>query len=199
MRIGIDVDGVLADFNTSFIERVIAVTGKDLFPPRPFEIPTWDYPQHYGYTNKECSAVWESIKADTSFWFNLGAYATTADDVQRLHELNDGDNDIYFITSRPGVEAKEQTEMWLIYQGYNAAPTVLISSEKGLCAKALKLDLYIDDRWENVKNVVETEPTCQTYLFDRPWNQHADPSFRSRVSSVRTAFALYSGLFKKVA
>ena len=53
MRIGFDVDGVLADFNKRFIERVIAITGRDLFPPRPFDIPTWNYPEHYGYTAEE--------------------------------------------------------------------------------------------------------------------------------------------------
>ena len=36
MVIGLDVDGVLADFNTPFIARIIQVTGRDLFPPRPF-------------------------------------------------------------------------------------------------------------------------------------------------------------------
>ncbi len=50
LKIGVDVDWVLANFNDSFIERVIKVTGEDKFPPRPFDITTWDYPQVYGYS-----------------------------------------------------------------------------------------------------------------------------------------------------
>jgi uncharacterized HAD superfamily protein len=48
--------------------------------------------------------------------------------------------------------------------------TVLISSEKGLCARALNLDYYIDDKWENCVDV-GMESNTKVYLLDRPWNQ----------------------------
>ncbi len=173
MRIGIDVDGVLADFNRSFIERVIEVTGKDLFPPRPFDIPTWDYPQHYGYTNTECSLVWENIKTDDSFWYQLFPYDGAPEFLSKLHG---GHHDIYFITSRPGLNTKSQTENWLEFHHYGmdtevySYPTVLISSDKGGCAKALKLDLYIDDRTENCLDVNHASPGTRTIMLARPWN-----------------------------
>lgn len=168
MIIGLDIDGCLADFNTSFINRVIQVTGKDLFPPRPFDIPTWDYPQHYGYREGEVSAVWENIKVDVNFWFGLSGYPDADDALEMIsHRTAD---DIYFITSRPGKEAKEQTEMWLMDYGVDN-PTVLISSQKGLCAAALRLDAYIDDRWENVVDVSQWgKLRTKTFLLDRPWN-----------------------------
>lgn len=181
MRVGVDVDGVLAAFNESFIERVIDITGRDLFPSRPFDITTWNYPESYGYTADEVSEVWADIKADRSFWHCIPAYPDT---LKALHYLADrahyGD-DVYFITARPGVNAKEQTERWIADRCPWMRPTVLISSHKGLCAQALNLDVYIDDRWENCLETASMHwkgaaPTCRTYLMNRPWNQENDAS-----------------------
>ncbi len=169
MRIGIDVDGVLADFNRSFIERVITVSGKDLFPPRPFDIPTWDYPEHYGYTPEETKIVWESIVADPTFWASLSPYPDTADFLSPLANRAD---DVYFITSRPGTRSKAQTERWLRMHGYHSRPTVMISSKKGLCAEALDLDFYLDDRDHNCYDVWDRRsPKTLVALMDRPWNK----------------------------
>jgi 5'(3')-deoxyribonucleotidase len=172
MRIGIDVDGVLADFNTSFIERVIQVTGKDLFPARPFDILVWDYPQSYGYTSKEVSAVWENIKADPTFWYSLAPYGDTLDALATIRDLANY-HDIYFITARPGIVAKQQTERWLRSMGGDPSwgPTVLISSDKLGCVKALGIELYIDDKTENCQS---TQLACSTLLMSRPWNRKAE-------------------------
>lgn len=200
MRIGIDVDGVLADFNKTFIERVISVTGVDLFPARPFNIRTWNYPESYGYTKEQVDDVWQVIKADRLFWGSLEKYPTTLADLDCLtHRIIVEHDDVYFITARPGVEAKYQTEMWIQHRSlYGAAtwiPTVLISSHKGLCAQALDLDIYIDDRWENVAQVNgmhwrNEKPRCKTFLMDRPWNQEYDAERNgiARVSSVTGMF-----------
>lgn len=171
MILGIDCDGVLADFNSAFIDRVIAVTGRDLFPPRPFDIPTWNYPEWYSYTRQEVSDVWEDIKRDPLFWATLPVYPDTTQALRRLETLAYNGADVYFITARPGVRAKAQTEEWLQASGYShQLPTVLVASEKGLCATALGLDVYLDDRWENAVDVAYT-PT-RTFLLNRPWNMH---------------------------
>lgn len=192
MRIGVDIDGVLADFNASFINRVIAVTGRDLFPPRPFEIPTWNYPEFYGYTQKETSLVWENVKNDPWFWGDLPAYETTAAAIECLDRQHRRGDDIYYITSRPGIAAKWQTERWLHNQWQRASKrspvfTVLISSAKGLCAQALQLDRYIDDRWENVCDVATTSP-CKAYLLDRSWNRENGADYSPRIFFLEEMF-----------
>lgn len=170
MIIGVDIDGVLADFNGSFIERVIQVTGEDKFPPRPFDIPLWNYPEHYGYTAEENSAVWENIKSDRTFWRTLEPYPDARAALAYLDEVTRHD-DLYFVTARPGVAAKIQTEYWLTTHGYEY-PTVLIASDKASIAQALKFDVYIDDRWENCE-AVRTRSRAKVFLMSRPWNYDA--------------------------
>lgn len=170
MRIGVDVDGVLARFNESFAQRLVDVTGRSLIPTGA-DFPCWGWPSHYGYTAAEESATWENVRQDKTFWFRLGAYDDTHTVLLELLRLQLIGHDIYFITSRPGVRAKQQTEDWLRVQGFASTPTVLISSAKGMCAQALCLDSYVDDRWENVVDVAESTLTCHTCLLDRPWNQ----------------------------
>ncbi len=191
MRIGIDVDGVLADFNTAFILRVIKETGKDLFPRRPFDIPTWNYPESYGYTNDEVHAVWTAIKGDPQFWLNLPPYADTLQSLSVLSQKSHSGNDLYFVTSRPGINAKSQTEKWLRENGFKDRPTVLISSHKGQCAEALDLDYYIDDRDLNVQDVSDTRGALTNiFLLDRPWNRvFAEASYHvTRISTLSEMF-----------
>lgn len=167
MIIGCDIDGVLSDFNTSFVDVVISVTGKDLFPPRPFEIPTWHYPEHYGYSNDELRTVWAQIEQDPLFWFNLSPYPDASRFLQAVHAMN---ADVYFITSRGGVAVKLQTEAWLTLYGY-PAPTVLISGQKGTLCSALNVTHYIDDKTENCGDVRDYSPETQCYMLERSWNR----------------------------
>lgn len=195
MKIGIDVDGVLADFNSEFIKRCVAVTGKDLFPARPFDIPTWHYPQHFGYSEAEMAfpngPVWAHVIDDPTFWYQLFPYDGVP---EFLSQLDSSQHDIYFITNRPGVTAKMQTENWLEFHNFGlqtdafSYPTVLISTEKGLCAKALGLDLYIDDKTENCMDVNHVSPKTRTIMLARPWNKPLQGI--ARIESLKYFFAL---------
>lgn len=185
MRIGVDIDGVLARFNEDYIKMCIKLTGRDLFGP-DFQPRVWDFPENQGYTVAEVLAVWGRIKTSLDFWFNLKPYHDTQTALELLTEHEDMGSDLYFITARPGYKAKDQTERWLeTYAPFNArTPTVLISSMKGLCAKALALDVYIDDRYENVVNVREMSPKTKVFLMDRTWNQSEGGILRGDVTRV---------------
>lgn len=185
MIIGCDLDGVFAQFNEAFAKRIAAVSSRDLIPADA-DFPCWQWPAHYGYTREEESATWDVVEVDPKFWQHLGAYPDTYEALKLLHTITvERGDDVYFVTSRPGVAAKVQTERWLRCHGF-PTPTVLISSAKGQVARALKFDAYVDDRWENAVDVAghnrivwETgdmtprwvSSTTRTYLVDRPWNR----------------------------
>lgn len=193
-RIGVDVDGVLARFDTKFIDTFCKITNKDLFPPRPFDPPCWNYPELYGYSNTECAAVWDHIKKSYFFWQTLPDYPETKEALWQLYGRILAGDDVYFITTRPSsgtATAKAQTERWLQARvGANFNPTVLVTGEKGDACNILDIDVYIDDKWENCTDVACAEDEnaknigVTVYMVDRPWNrdyQHLAPTYGIKV------------------
>ncbi len=170
MKIGIDCDGVIANFNEAYMDLIVATTGKDLFLPKPYLIQTWAYPEALGYTRKEVSRVWDVIKKDENFWFLLPSLPGAEDFLIDLATL---DAEVYFITSRVGVNVKRQSEYWLMARGY-ILPTVLITPQKGDACRILSLDFYIDDKVENCKDVFDRSLFTRGYMLAQPWNEQVE-------------------------
>ena len=215
IRIGIDVDGILARFTTAYQRLVVEVAGVDLFKPGDAtDPPCWSWPEYRGYDKKVISEVWSRIKTSHDFWMGLSelpdccTLRTLILDLQRWHE-------VYFVTSRVGKDVKWQTEQWLMLHLQIDQPTVLISSEKGLVAKALKLDVYVDDNADNVNDVIlRTDPTVagmavpgsyrtRTYLVDKSYNREPgiseEPvSVDSRVTRVATLGQMFDRELKNL-
>lgn len=189
MRIGIDLDGVLANFTLAYTLTTISITGRDLFPAGWMSSaafpPCWDYPQAYGYTDEDMTRVWREITKPSGFakgfWRDLTVM--NQEDIKAVRSLQQR-HDVYFMTVRPGETARQQTDAWL--EDVGLTPCTLICASKGPLAAALQLDAFIDDRPENCRNVQDACPRCRVFLLDAPYNQEADGSFH-RVISVRHA------------
>jgi uncharacterized HAD superfamily protein len=172
MRIGIDVDGVLAAFNEAFIELIKHELNIELPPVSGTYPDVWSYHRRDGVSAKQDQQLWNVIKT-TPFWSTLHAMAGAPDAVRRLNALANMGNDVYFITSRPGALAKYYTEFWLRGHGM-MNPTVLIAIDKGPIAEALNLNVFIDDKIENIKEVLMCAPWVKCYIVDAPYNQDVD-------------------------
>lgn len=180
MKIGIDIDGVLADFQPAYRAALIKATGKDLYPDADYNAcyPCWQHPQHWGYTNADNKAAWAIIADNEFFWEHLEGYPNTEEALFNIHQnIAMRYWEVYFITDRPGKWPKIQTERWL--RGKNTLnmtnrdefrPTVLVTGEKGQMANALKLDSYIDDKWENCLDVWNASGQTHVWMLERPWN-----------------------------
>lgn len=188
-NIGFDVDGVLSDFVPPYRKLIVDVTGHDLFPA-DFDSAnpaTWHFEKALGYTNRELDKVWAAIRASNVFWSQ--AKALPGMDALRAAYLDGGlrKENLYFITARPGITAKAQTEIWLQNQGIRL-PTVLMAADKGTAARLLDLDAYIDDKLENYWDVrqARTENDVErgvNVLLDYAHNQ-SDTMTERRVKSV---------------
>lgn len=187
MKIGVDIDGVLADFTKSFNALVRAEFGIEL----PYPAPTWQWHREGGVTKQQDNQLWNIIKT-THFWATLVPMPGAIDAIARLDQLSHDGHDVYFITSRPGKLAKFHTEWWLKAYGMNF-PTVLVTSDKGPVVKGLGLDIFIDDKPENNLEVLEAvgrSPKVHVFLVDAPYNQWADnPSvYGVRIHSLGEVF-----------
>ncbi len=192
MRIGFDIDGVLADFISAYQQLFVLLTGRDTFEAGDnLAPPTWDWPTLRGYTAEETSSVWKVIRMDSAFWFRLVPTDGLLALAQVFYALEQpsGGHDVYFLTDRAGVCPKRQTEMWLRhwlpYRMAHVAPTVLLTADKGGAARALRLDCYIDDKRQNAVEVAVCSPGTRNYLLNRPYNAGSVPPRVRRVESVR--------------
>jgi FMN phosphatase YigB (HAD superfamily) len=192
MRIGFDVDGVLANFNAAYMRLVTEVTGRNLFP-KDYEPHTWNYPETFGYTKDEVTETWRRIGLDPEFWYRLsplpGAY--TLQDNWR--KILDAGHDVVFATARPGLNPEMQTAAWLRNVGVTYTD-VTVTNGKGPFCLDRYVDCYIDDKLENIQDVVKTSPATRAYLLDRAYNAADDfPRRYVRVPTVE-AFFVAEGL-----
>lgn len=168
MRIGVDIDGVLANFTDAYAKILTKQTGVK-FPKLSAEWPTvWYWEREAGITKLQERAAWKEIE-DTHFWGVLIPLPGAIEALQHLNVMAQTGHEVYFITSRPGARAKHLTEMWLRGHGVEY-PTVIIAHEKGPLAAALKLDVFIDDKMENVRDVANARDKTRVYIIDSPYN-----------------------------
>lgn len=169
MRIGCDLDGCLTDFNSAFIELIQKETGIQLPSPSATYPTVWNYHRAGGVSAQQSDAIWDYIKS-SSFWATLHPLKGALDAVQVLDFMTRAGHDVYFITSRPGTFAKYHTETWLKLAGMSN-PTVLIADDKGPVVAGLQLDVFIDDKPENIVDAVTARPAVRAYVIDAPYNR----------------------------
>lgn len=177
-----DIDGCICDFNTGFaklLKKVNPVPKVDIFDSGFPAI--WGWPKHYGYSSEDEDKAWTEVKNSGMFWRSLYPYVTAWDDLEFLQSLSKK-HDIYFVTTRPGNTAKDESEQWLIGHGFKR-PTVIISYDKPLFCAAVKANIIIDDKPDNMREANGVE----TMLFCRPYNVAEQGSFSRNVNSYREA------------
>jgi hypothetical protein len=170
LRIGFDIDGVLAD-----MERALVIEAEKLFGPSvtsqkphgpaehasmgdivPSEIvDNAPLRQELQLTAKQRRQLWRHVQAIDNFWESLGEIEPGI--VGRLATLVRERNwEVIFLTRRPetaGARAQIQTQRWLVAQGYSMPSVFVVTGSRGRIAAALSLDLMVDDTPENCVDI----------------------------------------------
>jgi len=166
LRIGLDIDGVLADFEKAFLEYM----GK-----QGHEITSWNDPLFRKY--------FKLVSDDHSFWVNL-------DKTEDLKNKPLGFNPKVYITARP--VPTEVTEYWLFEKNhFPMAPveTVGHDNSKVEICKKYKLDLFVDDAYHNYEELNRAGVPC--LLRTRKHNTSYNVGSR-RISSVHDLEKIWS-------
>lgn len=170
-RIGIDVDGVLSNFNYNYAKILTELSGIPFPDFRTCEPNTWFYDRAAGVSKAVETAAWDKIKSNDYFWMDLLAYSGVPEFLWKLAMTADH-QDIYFITNRMGSRALHQTRLWLKWHGWSDPDcNVLLSGKKGAAAVALDLDVYLDDKTENCEDVVRESPKTSCFMYAKPYNR----------------------------
>ncbi len=165
LRLGFDIDGVLADFRPALDARAL---------------------ERYGVVNTETRLQMEASildKEDFSFWRRL----------KPLHEPGVGQwlysstpSYRYFITRRPPCTTPA-TQAWLRQYVVFSDSDILITGavEKGDIVAGLFLDAYFDDDPIQCAQVTTKSPKTQVFLVSRPHNVWFDMNVWNREHNSR--------------
>ena len=106
-------------------------------------------------TNGQTAAVWRELSSTPNFWETLSEIEPGM--IKRLAALTEERRwEVLFITSRPraqGRTVQRQSQRWLEKMGFPLPSTYVVHGSRGLIAKALQIDVVVDDRPENCLDV----------------------------------------------
>lgn len=159
MRLGIDLDGVVANFTKGWIDFYNRDFGTDL---RVELADTWD-----GLTSithfEDMDAFWEwssNLDGRSLFWH----LETFPGAVEALHDLSGKGHDIVILTMKPPF-AVEDTHDWIVSRGIPTTE-IHILEDKWL----VDCDVYLDDGPHVLPGLVVHRPDRVVCRYVRPWN-----------------------------
>ncbi len=159
MRLGIDLDGVVANFTLGWMTRYNADFGTSL---RPDQVREWGamIPLTH-FNNMREFWRWANNGSDPSIFRDLPTYPGAVEAIQRLavgHE-------IVIITTKPPW-AIEDTRLWIVEVGI-PAEEVHFTSDKW----RIDCDVYLDDAPHQIEELAQNRPDRVVCRFVRPWNK----------------------------
>jgi len=158
LRLGIDLDGVVADFNTGWMTRYNAEQGTHLTPDQVTHWGAMIPLTHFA----SMTDFWRWARNDDGpgLFRHLPMLPDAHDALKRLSKHHQ----IVIITTKPRW-ANAETFSWI---GDNAIPTreVHIIGRKWL----IDCDIYLDDGPHNLEALVKHRPDSVVCRFVQPWN-----------------------------
>ena len=162
LRIGFDVDGVLADFRTAFREAAVRCLRREVDDASEGD----DTPNVL--TLKDVRRVWEYIGKTPNWWMEVPAFEP--DQIARLYAITRATGwEVFFLTKRPpsaGDSVQFQTQWWIERFGFYLPAVLTVPGSRGEIANGLRLDLLVDDQLINCVEVVSAS-TAKAVLMLR--------------------------------
>ena len=192
LRIGIDVDGVIADFRTAFHAAAVRCLRRDV-------AESDDVESSGPLSPDDIRTVWDHIARTQNWWMEVPPYEP--DQIARLYSLTRAVGwEVFFLTKRPpsaGDSVQFQTQWWIERFGFYLPAVLTVPGSRGDIASGLRLDMIIDDQILNCIEVVSASPT-KALLMLRSTNaatrEHASNRGVGVVSSLAEAIGVLDRL-----
>jgi hypothetical protein len=168
LRLGFDLDGVVADFRTAFLEAASELLGRDAIQKPGSPMPDLD-----AVSADEAKRVWKAITAIPNWWLGLAPYEPAQ--IARLYQLARRFRwEVAFMTTRiptAGDSVQFQSQAWLETYGYYMPSVITVPGSRGEIANGLRLDAVVDDQFLNCLEVVGASQAKAILILQ----QQADP------------------------
>jgi hypothetical protein len=175
MRIMIDIDDVLSNFNRKYLE----IANEQFGSPLNIEIKHWDFHKSIpGFTREMEKHVFGIIKNTYNFYETLPPYSSEEEFAFLKKLIDEDEHEFYFITSRfktKGRPVKEQSETW-IKKYLKRDIKVFVTRDKGKLCRELQVDFAIDDSPEHIQNLIDND--INIYIMDWAYNRFIKHDFR---------------------
>lgn len=196
LRIGLDVDGVVADFRSAFQDAARRCGARDIDDP--------DEPRRtQALDQKEIRKVWEYVAKTPNWWVELRPYEP--EQLARLYErVRSNGWELFFLTNRPpsgGDTVQYQTQWWLERQGFYMPSVLTVPGSRGEIANALRLDIVVDDLAVNCVEVVSASTAKALMLMrqaDEAARKHATDRGIGVVETLADAVSVLERLHERL-
>jgi len=159
LRLGFDVDGVLADFRSAFRETACRCLRREVVEEEKAPLST-----------RDVRRVWDHIAETSNWWMQVRPFEPA--EIARLYALARASRwEVFFLTKRPpsgGDPVQFQTQWWLEQQGFYLPAVLTVPGSRGELANSLRLDLVVDDQLINCAEIIGASPTKTLLMLREP-------------------------------
>jgi len=187
--VGLDIDGVVADFLSPFLRVVEKKIGNGPIPAE--SITDFNFKEHPYLTEEAVWKCMEEVSHDPAFWRDLSPLISP-EEWQRLEALSD-QGKLVFLTHRYERDTYSICQVssdWLKKHGISRPVIYFTQEPKGDLVQNLGVSLFVDDRYENCADVA-TKTGATVLMPHRTYNQSFE---HPRVKRIRNFNELFDHL-----
>jgi hypothetical protein len=172
LRIGIDVDGVIADFRSAFRTAAVRCLRRDV-------VDSDNSDTGGPLSPEDVRRVWDYIARTQNWWMDVPPYEPAQ--IARLYSMTRAVGwEVFFMTKRPpsaGDSVQFQTQWWIERFGFYLPAVLTVPGSRGEIANGLRLDMIIDDQVINCIEVISGAPAKALLML-----RASNPSAREHAS-----------------
>jgi uncharacterized HAD superfamily protein len=191
MMIGLDIDGVLADFVSPFLLVLEGRTGCGPIDPQTYV--DLNFSGHPGLSKEIVTECVMKISNDPKFWEQLSPLPST--DQWKLLDGLSRQQKLIFVTHRyecDNYSIHEVTCDWLKQHGVSRPVVYFTQKQKSDLITSLKVELFVDDRHENCRDVAENTEAV-VLMPHRSYNQSFNHPRVQRIQDLNELFVYLEG------